>query len=582
MTSYDLVIRGACIYDGGGSAPFEADIGIIGDRIVCVGVLSGSTKREIDARGLIATPGFVDIHTHYDCQVTWDERLRPSSDHGVTTVVMGNCAVGVAPCRPGDRGLLQHVIAGVEDIPETVMTEGLAWDWETFPEYMEMLAGRTADVDFAAQIPHSALRVYVMGKRGAEREPATAADLAAMSALVREGLQVGALGVSTSHTLAHRTPTGSLAPAETAAEEELLALARPLEEVGHGVFQLMIDFHDLSDEGSSTFDMLTRVAKAAGRPLSYLLAQFNHIPEGWRTLLDLTARANAQGIDIKAQVAPRGIGVMLGLDLSLNPFSLRPTYRSIEHLPLAERVMRMREPAIRAAILGETNGDAHPNTTILLASLENLAPLGSSPDYEPAPEKFLGYRAAAEGRTIEEIAYELLLEDEGRAILYQPFGNYAYKSLDAVLEMMLHPYSLVALGDGGAHCGLISDAAYPTYMLTHWVQSRTRGARVELRWAIKALTSEPAAALGLHDRGLIKPGYKADLNIIDLAAMRLHAPEVTYDLPGGGRRIRQTADGYRFTIVSGTVTYQDGQPTGVLPGRLVRGPQSAPREMATA
>ncbi len=573
---YDLVIKGGFVVDGTGSEPFRADIGIIGNRIACVGALAGSAHEEIDAEGLMVTPGFVDIHTHYDGQVTWENCLRPSSQHGVTSVVMGNCAIGLAPCRPDDRELLQHVIAGVEDIPEAVMTEGLEWNWETFPDYMDMLATRETDVDFAAQVPHSAVRIYVMGQRGADREPATAADLAAMSAIVREGLQAGALGVSTSHTLAHRTPSGALAPAETAAEEELLALARPLKELGLGVYQLMIDFHDLSPEGSATFDLLCRIAKACGQPLSFLLAQFNHIPEGWRTLLELTARANEEGIDIKAQVAPRGIGVMFGLDLSLNPFSLHPTYQAIAHLPLTERVARMRDPAIRAAILSEKANGGHPNTVVLLSAIDNVALLGNPPDYEPTPEKFLGFQAAAKGCSVNELAYDLLLQDEGHAILYQPFGNYAYKSLDTVREMMLHPHSIVALGDGGAHCGLIADAAYPTYMLTHWLQSRSRGERISLPWAVKSLTSEPAAAVGLYDRGIVGAGYKADLNIIDLSGLRLHSPSVHYDLPANGRRIHQGADGYRYTILNGRVTYRDGISTGALPGRLIRGQQAAP------
>jgi N-acyl-D-amino-acid deacylase len=574
---YDLVIRGGSVMDGSGSDAVEADVAVDAGRIAAVGRFAGSGREEVDARGLLVTPGFVDIHTHYDGQVTWEDRLIPSSQHGVTTVVMGNCAIGFAPCRPSDRELLQHVIAGVEDIPETVMTKGLAWNWETFPEYMDVLAARRADVDFAAQVPHSALRLYVMGQRGAAREPATAGDLAAMSAIVREGIEAGALGVSTSHTLAHRTPAGVLAPTETAAEEELITLARALKETGRGVYQLMIDFHDLSADGCGTFDLLRRVAVAAGRPLSYLLFQNNLLPEGWRTLLDLTTRANQDGIEIKAQVAPRGIGVMFGLDLSLNPFSLRPSYQAIEHLPLAERVMRMRDPEVKRAILSERANSTHPSVLLLLSMIEDLAPLGDPPDYEPPPEKFLGHRAKQLGRSAEDLAYELLLEDEGHAILYLPFGNYSYKSLNAVREMMLHPHTIVALGDGGAHYGMIADAAYPTYLLTHWHQHRERGERVSLPWAIRSLTHEPALAVGLRDRGLLATGYKADINVIDVEKLRLRPPSVTYDLPANGRRIRQEADGYRLTVVSGQITYRDGCPTDALPGRLIRGQQSAPK-----
>jgi N-acyl-D-aspartate/D-glutamate deacylase len=573
---YDLLIRGGTIMDGTGTEAYVADIGVNDGRISAIGQLSGSADEEIDAAGSLVTPGFVDIHTHYDGQVTWENRLQPSSQHGVTTVVMGNCAIGFAPCRPAQRELLQHVIAGVEDIPETVMTEGLKWNWETFPEYMDVLSTRKADVDFAAQVPHSAVRIYVMGERGAEREPATAGDLSAMSAIVREGIEVGALGVSTSHTLAHRTPDGVLAPTETAAEEELIALAQPLKQAGRGVYQLMIDFHDLSPSGSGTFDLLRRVATAAGQPLSFLLAQYNHMPEGWRTLLDLTTRANEDGLAIKAQVSSRGIGVMFGLDLSLNPFSLRPSYQAIEHLPLAERVERMRDPALKEKILSERPATTHPSTLLLLSMLDDAAPLGKVPNYEPRREEFLGYRAGVAGRSTHDLAYDLLLEDDGHSILYLPFGNYSYKSLDVVRELMLHPHTIVALGDGGAHYGMIADAAYPTYLLSYWHQTRPTGERVTLSWAIKSLTSEPAAAVGLLDRGILAPGYKADINVIDLARLRLHAPTVAYDLPANGRRIHQGADGYRLTIVSGEITYRDGAPTDALPGRLIRGQQNAP------
>jgi N-acyl-D-amino-acid deacylase len=577
---YDLLIRNGTLVDGTGADAYQADIGINEGRISAIGRLNGSADKEIDATGLLVTPGFVDIHTHYDGQVTWEDRLQPSSQHGVTTVVMGNCAIGFAPCRPAQRELLQHVIAGVEDIPETVMTKGLKWDWETFPEYMEMLGNRKADVDFATQVPHSAVRIYVMGQRGAAREPATAGDLSAMSKIVREGIEAGALGVSTSHTLAHRTPDGVLAPTETAAEEELIALARALKQTGRGVYQLMIDFHDLSADGSSTFELLRRVASAAGRPLSFLLAQYNHMPEGWRTLLDLTTQANKDGLNIKAQVSSRGIGVMFGLDLSLNPFSMRPSYQAIEHLGLSERVKRMSNPSLKQQILAEQPATTHPSTLLLLSMVDDLVPLGKVPNYEPRREDFLGYQAGILGRSPQDLAYDLLLEDDGHAILYLPFGNYSYKSLDVVREMMMHPYTIVALGDGGAHYGMIADAAYPTFLLNYWHQTRTSGERVTLSWAIRSLTSEPAIAVGLRDRGVLAAGYKADINLIDLKALRLHAPQVVYDLPAKGRRIRQAADGYRYTIVSGEITYRDGIATNALPGRLIRGPQSDPNVAA--
>jgi len=573
---HDLVLRGGLIVDGSGDAPFQGDVAIDGGKIVAVGVVKGAGREEIDARGKLITPGFVDVHTHYDGQVLWEDRLAPSSSHGVTTVVMGNCAVGFAPCKPEQRELLLKVMAGVEDIPEVVMAEGLEWNWETFPEYMDALEQRHCDIDFAAQLPHAPLRVYVMGKRGADREPARLEDLEQMTALVEEALRAGAIGVTSSRTVAHRAVDGQLAPTETAAEAELLALARGMRQANTGVFEYITDFPGIVQNDTSDFDVMRRIAAAADRPLSFTLLQIpSQGPEGWRQLLDLIEDANADGIKITGQVSPRAVGLNFGLDLSFNPFSFRPSYQEIEHLPLGERAAAMRDPERKARILAERPD--HPNGHILhlMSMVDRMFLLDETFDYEPPMDTSIGSRAAASGVAALELAYDLLLENEGKAILYLPVVNYIYGNLGPALEMMRHPNTVIALGDGGAHYGITCDAAYPTFALSHWVRDRN-GARIDLPEMIHALTQVPAESVGLLDRGLLRAGYKADVNVIDFDRLRLKSFEVKYDLPAGGRRITQHAEGYHATIVSGEITYREGQPTGTLPGRLVRGAQPCP------
>lgn len=571
MANYDLVIRGGEIHDGLGNPGVIGDVAIKGDRIVAVGQVAGSGAEEIDASGKIVTPGFVDVHTHYDGQATWEQRMTPSSGHGVTSVVMGNCGVGFAPCKPDQHQMLVSLMEGVEDIPEVVMTAGLPWNWETFPEYLDALAARQLDIDIAAQLPHSALRVYVMGERGARREPPTDADLAEMRRLTSEAVRAGALGVTTSRNILHRTRAGELAPSLNSPEDELLALAAGLRDAGAGVYQLIADiFGEADDE----FALMRRVAAAAGRPLSFSLLQMATGDEdGWRKYLRGLEDANAEGLTIRGQVYPRPVGLLFGLDLSFHPFALHPSFRPLADLPLAEKVRELRDPALRAKLLAESPDDTNPFFMQIVAASTATYEMGNPPVYDPAPEHRLDKIAERESRTAAEVAYDMLLKDEGRNILFLPGANYRDGNLDAAREMCTHPDTIIGLGDGGAHYGLICDASFTTFYLTHHVRDAAPGKAVPLPSAIRSLTDIPARAVGLNDRGRLAAGYKADVNVIDLARLVLHAPTMARDLPAGGKRLQQLADGYEVTVKSGVVTYRDGAATGALPGRLVRGMQ---------
>jgi len=570
----DLLIRGGLVVDGTGAEPFEADVAVAGDRIVAVGKLNGGAREEIDARGQVVTPGFVDIHTHYDGQATWESRLVPSSSHGVTTVVMGNCGVGFAPCRPDQHELLIKLMEGVEDIPHPVLVDGLPWTWESYPEYLDFLAARRYDMDICGYVPHAPVRVYVMGQRGADREPATPADLQQMARIVRDAVQAGAMGFSTSRTFFHRSSDGKSTPSFEAAEDELRAMALALKQCGKGAMQLITDF----DEPEQTFALLRRLVEISGRPLSVSLLEGTYGPMTlrWRDVLDWAAESSAGGLPIKAQVLSRAIGVMLGHELTLNTFYTCESYVRLARLPFDERIRELKRPETRARILAES---ADPDPAIVLGRLvrqyDHMFLLGDPPDYEQPVEQSIAARAQRLGVTPEELVYDLMLERDGRNNLYVTLCNYEYGSLDSSLDMMRHPGAVLGLGDGGAHCGTICDGSYPTFMLTHWVRQRQRGERLDLPSVVKWLSRDTARAVGLLDRGTLAPGYKADLNIIDPDRLVLHAPEVTYDLPGGGRRLVQRAEGYAASIVSGTVVYRDGRPTGALPGRLVRGPQPA-------
>ena len=570
--AFDLVIRNGLVVDGSGAERFEADVAVTDGRIAAIGAVSGRGAEEIDAHGLLVTPGFVDIHTHYDGQAVWSERLSPSSSHGVTTVVGGNCGVGFAPCRPEHHDLLVSVMEGVEDIPEVVMTEGLTWEWETYPEYLNAIEKRPHDIDFASQIPHSAVRVYVMGQRGADREAATADDLNRMQAIVREAMQVGALGFATSRLIIHKTGQGDAIPTWEAAESELEAMAMALKDAGKGVLQAVFGAPGRTFEDE--IDLLSRLTRMSGRPASFSMAQANDNPEAWRGVMRHLAEANRDGPPIRAQVYPRPIGVVLGFDLSVNPFSLCPSYQPLIKLPFAQRLAALRDPQVRARLLAEEPGDAIIPLARMGRRFNFIYPLGDPPNYEPTQASSLAAQAVARGVHPAELAYGLLLENDGRGLLLAALANYGSGSLDPIHALITDPNSVLGLGDGGAHYGMICDSSYPTFVLQHWTRER-QGARLSIEAAINALTSDPAETVGLRDRGLLAVGRKADLNVIDYDAVALETPHVLYDLPAGGRRITQGARGYEALVVSGQVVSRGGEPTGALPGRLVRGPQAA-------
>lgn len=563
MADPSLIIRGGTIVDGTGGAPYEADVALDGARIAAIGrnlsVPRGTA--EIDARGHLVTPGFVDIHTHYDAQATWSSEILSSSLHGVTTALLGNCGVGFAPCRPESRDMLVKLMEGVEDLPEVVLTEGLPWNWETFPEYLNALEARPYDMDIATQVPHAALRVHVMGRRGFEREQATAEDRAEMARLAREGIAAGALGFSTSRAIAHKTLAGEPTPTLGAAEIELAEIAAGL---GGGWMQLISDFDDPAEE---EWERLMRIARIARRPMTFSLLQRESKPNFWRWLLDQVSVANAEGIPVTGQVMGRPVGLMFGWELSQHPFLTRAGYQEVAHLPIEQRAEALRDPARRARILAEPTHDSGLRTR-----LNNYARIYKlTPDYEPAPEDSVLEQARRLGREPEDLCYDWMLEEGGRAILNRPLLNYADGNLDAIREMVTHPHTLMGLGDGGAHVGYICDASAPTHMLTHWARDRARGGKLPVEFVVKRLAADNARALGLHDRGTLKAGMKADLNIIDFAALKIERPTMRYDLPAGGKRLVQGAQGYAATICNGLVVHAHGTATGALPGRLIRG-----------
>jgi N-acyl-D-aspartate/D-glutamate deacylase len=569
----DLIIRNGTIVDGLGGEPFVGDVAIADGVIAAVGTVEGSADRELDATGLLVTPGFVDLHTHYDGQAIWSDRMTPSSAHGVTTAVMGNCGVGFAPCRPDDHETLVDLMAGVEDIPGVVMVDGLPWSWETFPEFLDALDARPRDIDVAAFLPHSPLRVYVMGQRGVDREAATAEDLALMRKLAAEAIQVGALGFASSRLTLHKSESGQPIPSFEAGHDELEAIAQGVKDAGGGLIQFVPDLvaGDYGPALQTVFD----VAEDVGLPVTFTLAIGNAGDPFFVDGLNLVEKANAAGGDITAQIFPRPIGLVIGLELSGNPFILYPSYQEIAHLPLAERVAEMRKPEVRERILADRPGGGGHPLMFATQAWDWMFPLGDPPNYEPSMSDSIGARARARGVSPLEEAYDRVLDDDGHAMLLITLANFRDGSLDTVSELLRREDVVLGLGDGGAHYGMICDASFPTYMLAHWARDRATG-RLSVAEAVRKLTSATARVAGLADRGRIAVGYKADLNVIDHAAVTLHKPVIAHDLPAGGRRLDQSADGYVATIVSGEVISEHGVPTAARPGKLVRGRQSAP------
>jgi len=562
---HDLVIRGGTIADGSGGALIQGDIAILDGKVSAIGEVPGAGREEIDAAGRIVTPGFVDVHTHYDGQCIWAEELSPSSSHGVTTAVMGNCGVGFAPCRKEDHDLLINVMEGVEDIPDVVMTEGLPWDWETFPEYLDTVDKGKRDIDVAAYLPHSPLRVYAMGARGATREAANDEDLARMQQIAREAMEAGALGFATSRLSIHKTADGESIPTFEADIAELEAICGGMKEAGSGTFQIVLDAFVGWDK---EYQVIERVVKTSGRPATFTLASGNDAPPRWRNVLAMLEQTNAEDGMATAQIMPRPIGLIAGLELTVHPFVLCPSWAKIADLSIDEQVKAMRDPELRAALISEEFEHGHPFNA-LARDWNWLFPLDDPPDYAPPREMSMAGQAAAKGCTPQEIAYDRILETNGRGLFLAALGNYENAKLDSAHEMLSHPNCIPGLGDGGAHYGAICDASYSTYLLTQFVKGEGE-LRFGLAEAVHMLSRKAARAVGLDDRGLLEVGAKADINVIDLERLQLHLPEVVRDLPAGGRRLHQRATGYDATIVSGEVIRRFDQSTGARPGKLVR------------
>ncbi len=567
---HDMVIRGGTIIDGTGQAAFTGDVAIAGQRIAGVGGKQGPARREIDAMGLLVTPGWVDVHTHYDGQAMWDPLLAPSCWHGVTTAMFGNCGVGFAPVRAEHRGALMDLMEGVEEIPGVVLADGLTWDWESFADFLDALERRPRAIDIAAQIAHLPLRVYVMGDRAIRLEPAKPEDIAEMRRLTIDALRAGAFGFTTSRTDSHKTPVGDMVPSRHAGSDELLGIGSALGAVGAGAFGMNSDF----DDEEAELAWMTQLARETGRPVWFLLTDRYEDPARWRRLLAAVHAARAEGVQLTAQIAGRPIGVMLGIGTALNPFSVRPSYRQLDGLSIAATRERLRDPALRRQILSEKPSEAEVSKLAQFRQLittrwDKFFVMGDPPDYEPPDEMSIAAIAAREGRTPDEVAYDYLTEAENR-FLFFPVVNYVHGDHGTIHEMLTDPTTLLGLSDGGAHCASIVDAGVPSYMLMHWGRDRRRGPRLPLELLVKRQTSETAEFFGLHDRGRLAPGLRADVNLIDFDRLRLYQPELVNDMPAGGRRFVQRVDGYEATLVAGTPIFERGEHTGAMPGRLVR------------
>ncbi len=582
---HDLVIKDAKIVDGTGEPSFNGDIAVTRGQITHVGKVEEEAQRTLHADGRLVTPGFVDIHTHYDAQATWDPQLLPTGWHGVTTTVFGNCGVGFAPARPDQHDWLIGLMEGVEDIPGSALTAGIRWEWETFPQYLDALEKLPKSIDIGTHVPHGAVRAYVMGERGARNEAATADDIEGMYRIVREGLESGALGFSTSRTMAHRAVDGEPVPGTFAQEDELFGIGRALKETGLGVFELSgagvagDAVGDGPDDALQEMEWMHRLSADMQRPVSFAVLQFDSRPTQWRNLIEICKSKRADGAHVIAQYAARPFGSLGGLQTDLNLFRNRPAYVAIEGLPLAERVAKMKDPSIKETILGPDRIVEPDGFASLMERPEVLArtfPLGDPPNYEPSPEESVAAIAEREGRPADHVLYDLMLGDEGRELILVAFMNYSDGDLHWSYDMMHSDDTVLSLGDGGAHCGLICDASLPTFMLTHWTRDRARGPKVSIEFAVKRMTRDTASLYGLHDRGVLTPGYKADLNIINFENLKLCRPEMAYDLPGGARRLLQRAEGFDYKVLSGEVVMEGAEPTEAMPGRLIRGPQQTP------
>lgn len=565
--TFDLVIRNATVVDGSGLDAFRSDVGVVGDRIAGLGRIRERGATEIDAEGHVVTPGFIDGHTHMDAQIFWDPFGTFSCHHGVTTVVMGNCGVGFAPVKPDRHEWLINLMEGVEDIPGTALHEGIRWQWETFPEYLDAIEAAPHAIDVAAQVPHAALRGYVMGDRGADHdEVPTAAEIEQMGALVAEAVRAGALGFSTSRTVNHRSADGRHTPSLTATADELVGIARAMGATGLGVFEVVADLVDLDAE----FALLREMVLQSGRPMSITTLQNDARPDDYQRLLGLIADAAAEGLPLLGQVAARPVGLIMSLEGRVHPLVASPTYQQIAGLPLAERVQRLAQPEVRAAVVAEV-GDG-PS----MWSWDRQFPLGDPPVYDPDPQRSVAGLARSGGVSPVQVAYDHLLGNGGTGAIYVPVMNFADGDLAATRRMLVDPHTVPGLGDAGAHCTMICDGSFPTYLLTHWARDAAADQRLPVEWVVKRQAHDTARAVGLHDRGALLAGLRADLNVVDLDALHIGAPEMLHDLPAGGKRLVQRTRGYRATVVAGEVVFRDGEHTGALPGSLVRGARPAP------
>ena len=577
---HDLVIRNGTIIDGTGADRFAGDVAVDDGVITAITTPgeAGAATTETDATGPIVTPGWVDVHTHYDGQATWDDELSPSSWHGVTTAVMGNCGVGFAPVAPDKHEWLVQLMEGVEDIPGTALHDGMTWGWESFPEYLDALDATPRSMDIAAQVPHGAVRPYVMGERGARNEPATPDDIEAMAAIVREAIEAGALGFTTSRTIMHRAVDGEPVPGTYAAEDELFGIGAVLGELGTGLFEVApagVAGEDVLG-AAAEMDWMRKLAEAIGRPVTFGMTQGNDAPDQWRELLAEAQKAAADGAEVVPQVAGRPSGLLFGLETTYHPFDDRPTFAELKDLPLADKLERLCDPAVRSQILSEQNEWGEDYAGFLFARFERMWPLTDPVDYEPAPENSIAGRADAEGRAPQEVLYDLMVDGDGTQLFTLPILNYAGGDCEPLRAMLTHPTAVLGLGDGGAHCAIICDASIPTFMLTHWARDRTRGERLGLEQAVHLQTGRTADLYGLGDRGRLTPGRRADINVIDHDGLRLAVPEVVHDLPGGAKRLVQRASGYDATIVAGEIVRRHDEDTGARPGRLIRGAQPVP------